>query len=399
MGRFVNASLKQKIIGQMPSDLSNLEKAIYIYDRMCHTLEYALDYYADCDKVGSYYADPANISKVDGEENKSVVCYTFKEIFYEICHDTGVITDEVYDEVKLQKEKFHETAHDERMIMIDGEIWNFDAVEGILDGCDLTMAKFSTHKYKSWEPVENDDEKASDMQRRLDEAYDKVCLNANAERAAEEYYSIKLLDKSYQELPIGKRVDMFLDLVTTSNAPSHSILGLSYIIQLKRALFSKEEMNGTMKKVTEGGASYNIDRYVGLLIVYDTKSEQYKTIFAYNPLGYNDAKGFENFDSLILFEIDQKAKTVKEVDIEELKEKFNRGEYVERSTTSKKDIYSDNSSLLMKQGAIVKKDVFEGGKAIYDAQQKPTNLLEVVVTYLDGRDLTLTPEQYALGEY
>ena len=80
----INRDLEESILKDVPSNYSELEKALFIYQQLCLKTEYALDYYLDEDRVKDEYTKVANLPMVDGKENKDVVCFTFNAIYLKL---------------------------------------------------------------------------------------------------------------------------------------------------------------------------------------------------------------------------------------------------------------------------------------------------------------------------
>lgn len=83
----INDDIKNFVLKDMPSDLTELEKSIYIYSKLCKILDYDLEYYND-NKNQKFIAEE-NISDVD-LSNNNVVCYTFSYIYSGLLKEIGI---------------------------------------------------------------------------------------------------------------------------------------------------------------------------------------------------------------------------------------------------------------------------------------------------------------------
>lgn len=72
----VSRELRDFILKNMPSNLTDLEKAIYIYIKLCKTLSYKMSYYAFYKKDDGWEDRLCNITP----SNNEVVCYEFATI-------------------------------------------------------------------------------------------------------------------------------------------------------------------------------------------------------------------------------------------------------------------------------------------------------------------------------
>lgn len=66
----INENLRYFILSRLPEDYTKLEKAIFIYDRLCHYMEYSFDYFLEEDKFKDYYKNVYNLKHVDGKEKQ-----------------------------------------------------------------------------------------------------------------------------------------------------------------------------------------------------------------------------------------------------------------------------------------------------------------------------------------
>lgn len=87
----LNNDLKNEIICDMPSDLSLVEKAIYIYIKMCKVLTYDEEFYVfnQETKVQLKHVDMRNLTKITLDNNK-VVCYEFNAIYAKFLYEIGI---------------------------------------------------------------------------------------------------------------------------------------------------------------------------------------------------------------------------------------------------------------------------------------------------------------------
>ena len=295
----VNPELEKSILGSMPKNYSNLKKAVYIYYQLCLKLQYSLDYYLDNSKVIDYFTDPKNIEKVDGEKNKDVVCYTFNAIFAKLLEKAGVCDSSVYKNLHWEGDKFS-PYHYHVYTNIDGLSLVIDGTEGVLNDNDLTLSKYSTHKLSGWgfisvvEGLKYKDQ----LNNAIDEVQEEV---AKLRALEEEYLQIKVEQNSFFRLKLSDRIKMFFDAV--KDAPDYSILSFNYILQLKQKLFSKEEL-GTYSRRKQ---------YIDLIFARNIDSREMEAILFYNPAGYLDDFGFENFNHLQIYLISVKNNSVEKL--------------------------------------------------------------------------------------
>lgn len=87
----INSDLKNEIICDMPSNFSLVEKAIYIYIKMCKVLTYDEEFYVFNQEtnVQLKHLDMRNLTKITPDNNK-VVCYEFNAIYAKFLYEIGI---------------------------------------------------------------------------------------------------------------------------------------------------------------------------------------------------------------------------------------------------------------------------------------------------------------------
>ncbi len=87
----INDELREYVLSQMPNDLNNLEKAIYIYIKLCRILTYDEEFYAfgQKGKVAVKHENLKHVSEIS-PSNNSVVCYEFNAIYGKFLSELGI---------------------------------------------------------------------------------------------------------------------------------------------------------------------------------------------------------------------------------------------------------------------------------------------------------------------
>ena len=86
----INKELKERVLKDMPVDLNDMEKAIYIYIKLCKILSYKTSYYAHYLKDNGWENRICNITP----NNNEVVCYEFStllKLFFDIFNFKSII--------------------------------------------------------------------------------------------------------------------------------------------------------------------------------------------------------------------------------------------------------------------------------------------------------------------
>ena len=350
----ISDTLKNKILLKIPEDYSNIEKAIFIYYELCKTLQYSIEYFIDESNNKEKFINIENLKYVDGEQNKNVVCFTFNAIFLKLLDEAGICNVVDYNGV-LESDNNFSSRHNSATFIIDGTEYNVDATFGILYDNDLTLSKYSTHRLQGWSDCENIDE--------INAAIEKIQKeNRILENSALNYVQQKKEDFEYKALPLEMRKRIFLE--RSIAGPDYSIETFNYLFKLKHLFFQPQEIK-----------NYK-DIKVELLFVKDMESVLYKAILFFNPEGYTNDKGYEDFEHLETFVIDLKSREISQLSIEEIRHKFNSKQYVARDN-------EPTNAKMLEEGEMRLTPIYSGGEGIFDINQKPTNLKGYIRTIVE----------------
>lgn len=130
----INANLKKEILDSVPSEFNLLEKAIYIYIKLCQILSYDPIYYFN-DKTLSH-GEVSNIINYDSTNNK-VVCYEFSYILADLLRSIGI---EYIDEKSISNDKFN-NSHANIKFLVDNMAIFADSTTSVEEG-DMSNSKF-----------------------------------------------------------------------------------------------------------------------------------------------------------------------------------------------------------------------------------------------------------------
>ena len=128
-------SIKSKIINSIPKDFSNLERAIYVYTKLCQIFSYDPVYYFK-EEAGNH-SFIANIENYN-EENNEVVCYEFAYILSDVLKDMGIshIKERSNEEQKFQN------SHTNISFLVDDFVIFADSTTTVEAG-NLSSSKYS----------------------------------------------------------------------------------------------------------------------------------------------------------------------------------------------------------------------------------------------------------------
>lgn len=218
----INADIKNFILKDMPSDLTKLEKAIYIYSKLCKILDYDMEYYND--NANKKFIAEESISDVD-LSNNNVVCYTFSYIYSGLLREIGI--DQI-KEAKINKGEFV-NKHASVEFVVDNIVIMADSTHAGAEIGDLTTLKVE-NKINGLRCSQFNIEK----QNKVNQAKKKVEMILEKEKTNEETnYFLPSQEKLDSMTSIDKYI-LFNDLVAATPLTGVSLLG--YIQVLKDRL-------------------------------------------------------------------------------------------------------------------------------------------------------------------
>ena len=352
----INENLRKNILSDLPENYSNLEKAILIYKRLCEKLQYSLDYYLEDVKNEKYFTNADNLRFVDGEQNKDVVCFTFNAILTQLLFDAKVVQGIDLSFYEPATNQFY-VFHDQLLVYIDDVDYYLDATLGVLDNNDLVLSKYAGHKPDGWIcSYKAGPEKKEQLRVALEKVYGE---NRSLDSKLEKYVTDKNLNDEFLKVPLEDRVKMFLELAKTTD---YSLFGFNNLLKYKHLCFAVDEMGKTKDRVI-------VDKNIDLVFAKDRSTQEFKAFLFYNPEGYTDDEGFENFEKLQVYEISLKEKTVSSISYEEAKKLFSTYQLVSNRNDKV-------SPMMIANGKVNIVYEFEDGRPLYDHHQNPVNVIK-----------------------
>lgn len=259
----VDAELKNFILSDIPDKFNDLEKAIYVYIKMCKVLTYDEEYYAVNQKgpLSEKHKTIENISNITLNNNK-VVCYEFNAIYSYLLHTMGIkyknFVGKVNSRGKQSEEEFddefneYSEGHTFLKFRCDNFLVKADSVTSILQG-DIMQAKLNqplrglicenineTTK-KSFSEIMNK------VYRYIADREVKISQNEVGKvESFEEVVSqfISITDK-LKPVDIKEKVDILINKVNSTKM--NGIDAYSYLLQLRKILFTQQEQNENFK--------------------------------------------------------------------------------------------------------------------------------------------------------
>ena len=244
----VNEELRELILRDMPPYLTNLEKAIYIYIKMCKVLTYDEEFYAVNQRgpVADRHEEVSNVQKITPKNNR-VVCYEFNAIYEKLIAELGI----KFDTNQMLINGFG-GGHANLTFREGKFLVKADSVTSILQG-DLVQAKLNQRL--SGLVCKNQNR---NTQIEFQQAFERVyCLIAEQEKkltendvGREETFAEILAQYSRTTdslQPVSLEEKMNILIAKINSTQMQGIDAFSYLLQLRKVLFTNQEQKDNIK--------------------------------------------------------------------------------------------------------------------------------------------------------
>ena len=306
----LNKDLEQKIISNMPESLSDLEKAMYIYIKMCKTLSYDEEYYAVNQKGDAVekHQDLKYISEIT-LDNPKAVCFEFNVIYTKFLHDLGINFQSNY---KNMIGEVYGDGHVELDFRVGKYLVHADSVTTILGG-DIVRSKLNQPiigltcenlNLKTKEEFNNSLNKVYTLINEEDKNNKKPA--DTIENLLEEY---KNLTENVQKLKIKDKFNILMEKIASTELKG--IDAYYYILKMKKIFFTPDEEVDNL--------SFNLIR--NNLPMDEDKTASVIGIFTVNDYSFNE------YEMLNDYYLVNEAMNVSKISKDEIAEKFDSGEY------------------------------------------------------------------------
>lgn len=242
----IDNALENKILSLLPADTTLLEKAIYIYIKMCKLLTYDDEYYAVNQKgyATLKHKNADHVSSISPENNK-VVCYEFNLIYTKLLDKLGIHFKSYY---KCLVGEEYGSAH----VSLDFRVGKFlvmaDSVTSILLG-DIMQAKLN-QPLIGIKCINRNLQTQQEFKESLSRMYQLIASQEKKLTKSSQVEHTQTLDElldeyskstdNIQEISLDERLAILIDKVNSTEMVG--IDSLSYIIQLEKILFTPEQI-------------------------------------------------------------------------------------------------------------------------------------------------------------
>ena len=262
-GFTVDSELEKEILGTIPSDFNELEKAIYVYIKMCKLLTYDEEFFAvkQNGPLSIKHKLIENISKITLTNNK-VVCYEFNSMFAYFLNKLGikyqlfigtVDGNGLHGEQEFSPEyNWYSEGHVFLKFRSGKFLVSADAVVSIIDG-DMVQAKLN-QPLKGLRCRNVNVKSSIEFFEARKRVYDYIASQENkiSNNEVDKYESFEDALKGFreqtdkkEEVSFDEKLEILIEKINKSK-----LIGVdaySYLLQLSKVLFTKEEKKENIK--------------------------------------------------------------------------------------------------------------------------------------------------------
>ena len=316
----IDSNLEHEIISGIPENTTDLEKAIYIYIKMCKLLTYDEEYYAVNQKgvATEKHKSTDYVSSITLENNK-VVCFEFNLIYSKLLNQLGI---HFRSDYKNMVGEAYGAGHANLEFRSGKFLVSADSVTSILQG-DIMQAKLN-QPLVGLKCVNRNQQTRQEFKQSLTKMYQLIAQQEKSlsERKPVEHIQTlaELLEEyshitnNIQDISLNERLSILVSKVNSTGMVG--IDSLSYVLQLRKILFTEEQRKNN----------------IGVTIVRNNEPfEEGKVAMASAIFTLNGQNFEENPEQNVYYYFNPNHELVP-IAKEELQIKFNDGklEYVEK---------------------------------------------------------------------
>ena len=241
----IDSNLEHEIISGLPENTTDLEKAIYIYIKMCKLLTYDEEYYAVNQKgvATEKHKSTDYVSSITLENNK-VVCFEFNLIYSKLLNQLGIHFSSDY---KNMVGEAYGAGHANLEFRTDKFLVSADSVTSILQG-DIMQAKLN-QPLVGLKCINRNQQTQQEFKQSLTKMYQLVAQQEKSLSESKQVEHIQTLDElleeyshvttNIQDISLNERLSILVSKVNSTGMVG--IDSLSYVLQLRKILFTEEQ--------------------------------------------------------------------------------------------------------------------------------------------------------------
>ncbi len=223
---------KEEIFKDIPENFESLEKAFYIYYKMCKLLTYDEEQYARRKEIDYEikHHDINRLKEIDSKNNR-IVCYEFNALYAKFLRDLGI-------KYELEGSSEYANGHAALIFRVDKFIVRADSTVGLIKS-DLAYAK--NDLILTGFTLENKNENTyNKFVEKIDNVYSYIAKNDKNKYQGTIRDISKLSYMLPNNLPLEIKKDIFVKLYSKSSLPP--IDKIPYALKLKNILFAKDNL-------------------------------------------------------------------------------------------------------------------------------------------------------------
>ncbi len=307
----LDSDFELAILDGMPEDATDLEKAIYIYIKMCLVLTYDEEYFAAGQKgeAAKKHRDVSHISKITPEDN-GAVCFEFNAIYSKFLNDLGINFASTYKEYDGE---VYGGPHVWLNFRVGKHLVYADVVTTILEKDDMLNAKLGNPligiktRNKNTRTQIEFDKALKKMYNLIKKQTEPVDRPTDLADILKEY---SLVTENLSEISFDDRLSIMITKANSSKMKGTDTFG--YLIKLRSALFNDTQKRENLK-VSVLGNNYPLD---------ESKDAMGLAVISINPNSFNGDPGSTKY---YLYVPNQDY--LEDIPLEELQFRFDKGAY------------------------------------------------------------------------
>ena len=249
----IDNDLEHEIISAIPENATDLEKAIYIYIKMCKLLTYDEEYYAVNQKgiATEKHKSTDYVSSVTLKNNK-VVCFEFNMMYSKLLNKLGINFASSYGKNAFGMENpYGELDYGRGHANLEFRSGKFlvsaDSVTSILQG-DIMQAKLN-QPLVGLKCINRNQQTQQEFKQALTKMYQLIAQQEKSLNESKQVEHIQTLDElleeyshitnNIQDISLNERLSILVSKVNSTGMVG--IDSLSYVLQLRKILFTEEQ--------------------------------------------------------------------------------------------------------------------------------------------------------------
>lgn len=230
----LNPKLREAILEQMPDNVSKLDKAAYIYAKMCTILTYDNKFMA-ANQEGEAAEKHRSLNYIEqiSPDNNEVVCFEFNMIYAKMLNELGLNFASDYKNIVGES---YGKGHANLEFRAGKFIVSADSVSSVLSG-DIARAKLGL-PLVGYKCTNKNIMTKKEFQDSADKMYELVRQQEKAKSPLNEY---DVLTENLKPISFNEKKSLMLEKLENTSLRGIDIM--TYALQLRKALFTEQEQN------------------------------------------------------------------------------------------------------------------------------------------------------------